>query len=95
MRAVPGQPGEATLEMAHRRLKVPPPKMALKTDTLTGGWILQGAAHHVLVSEERQQVIDLIRRSGTPLSCRVLASELGKTIEAIRKCVQRMVVFDN
>jgi hypothetical protein len=91
MRAVPGQKGEATLEIAHRRLKVPPPKMALKTDTLTGGWILHGDAHQLLVSEERQQIIEIIRQAGQPLSCRVMASELGKKVEAIRKCVQRMV----
>jgi hypothetical protein len=65
--------------------------MALKTDPLTGGWTLQGDAHHVLLSEERQQIIELIRHAGQPLSCRVMAIELEKTVEAIRKCVQRMV----
>jgi biotin operon repressor len=91
MRAVPGQKGQATLEIAHRRLKVPPPTLALKTDPRTGAWILQGDAHQALVSEERQRVMDLIRQSGQPLSCRVIASELGKTVDAVRKCVQRMV----
>jgi hypothetical protein len=86
-----GTPQEATLEVTHRRLKHTPPKMVLKTDTRTGGWTLLGDAHHVLVSEERQQIIELIRHAGQPLSCRVMAIGLGKTVEAIRKCVQRMV----
>jgi hypothetical protein len=79
------------LEVTHRRLKHTPPKMALKTDPRTGGWTLLGDAHQVLVSEERQQIIEIIRQAGTPLSCRVMALELGKKVEAIRKCVQRMV----
>jgi hypothetical protein len=86
-----GTPQEATLEVTHRRLKHAPLKMAVKTDTRTGGWTLLGDAHQVLVSEERQQIIEIIRQAGKPLSCRVMALELEKKVEAIRKCVQRMV----
>jgi hypothetical protein len=56
-----------------------------------GGWTLLGDAHQVLISEERQQIIEIIRQAGRPLSCRVMALELEKKVDAIRKCVQRMV----
>jgi hypothetical protein len=90
-----GTPQEATLEVTHRRLKHTPPKMVLKTDTLTGGWTLLGDAHQVLLSEERQQIIEIIRQAGKPLSCREISLELDKKIDAIRKCVQRMVKSDH
>jgi hypothetical protein len=90
MKAVPGHPGEATLEVSHRRLKVSPPKMALKTDTRTGGWALLGEAKQVLLSEERQAIIDLMAQSNAPVSYKLVALELSKPVDAVRMCMGRM-----
>jgi hypothetical protein len=90
MKAVPGSPGEATLEVSHRRLKVSPPKMALKTDSLTGGWTLVGDAKQVLLSEERQAIIDTLAQSNAPVSYKAVAATLGKPVDAVRMCMVRM-----
>jgi hypothetical protein len=90
MKAVHGSPGEATLEVSHRRLKVSPPKMALKTDNVTGGWMLLGDAKRALLTGTRQKIVELLQSHKTPMSPKLIAEYLEKPYGSIKEMLSQM-----
>lgn len=55
-----------------------------------GTWIILGAAHEVGRTNERQAILETIRGHDNPLSAREISDLLGKSYDAVRKCLTRM-----
>jgi hypothetical protein len=56
----------------------------------TGTWVILGNAHEVGRSDERQAILDVLRRHDKPLSPREVSDILGKNHPAVRQCLIRM-----
>lgn len=55
-----------------------------------GTWELLGEADEVGRTNERQAILDTLRSHGKPLTAREISDILGKSYEAVRKCLTRM-----
>jgi hypothetical protein len=56
----------------------------------TGQWELLGNAAEVGRTDERQQILDVLKNHPNPLTVREISDILGKNYEAVRKCLARM-----
>jgi hypothetical protein len=79
---------DCTLEIAHKDLEIDT-KHAIRHDP-SCGWRLLGEAKAVLLSEERQSVIDLLLEAGKPLHYKAIAADLGKKEGTAKKLVWEM-----
>jgi AAA domain len=79
---------DCTLEIAHKDLELDA-KHAIRHDP-DGGWMLLGDANAVLLSAERQSVIDLLLEAGKPMHYKAMAGELGKKEGTTKKLVWEM-----
>ena len=57
----------------------------------SGTWKIVGAAHEVAKTDERQIILDTLRDAAKPLSSREVSDLTGKSYEAIRRTITRMV----
>lgn len=64
---------------------------AFEFDRDSGTWRIVGAAHEIAKTDERQIILDCLRASANPLSAREISDILGKSYDAIRRTVTRMV----
>jgi hypothetical protein len=80
--------GDCTLEIAHKDLEVDT-KHAIRLDPYCG-WRLLGEAKAVLLSEERQAVIDLLLEAGKAMHYKAIAADLGKKEGTTKKLVWEM-----
>ncbi|MEO5355048.1 MAG: AAA family ATPase [Magnetococcus sp. XQGC-1] len=65
--------------------------LAISHDTATGAWSVLGDAMAVCHGEERQEVIGFLQEAAGARTAREIATGLGRTLEATRKLVRRMV----
>jgi hypothetical protein len=79
---------DCTLEIAHKDLEVDT-KHAIRLDPYCG-WRLLGEAKAVLLSEERQAVINLLLEAGKPMHYKAIAADLGKKEGTTKKLVWEM-----
>jgi hypothetical protein len=79
---------DCTLEIAHKDIEIDT-KHALRHDPYCG-WLLLGDAKAVLLSEERQAVIDLLLDAGKPMHYKAIAADLGKKEGTAKKLVWEM-----
>jgi len=79
---------DCTLEIAHKDIEIDT-KHAIKHDPY-GGWMLLGDANTVLLSEERQSVVDLLLEGGKPMHYKAIAADLGKKEGTTKKLVWEM-----
>ena len=64
---------------------------AFEFDRDNGTWRIVGAAHEIAKTDERQIILDVLRQSANPLSAREVSDLTGKSYEAIRRTITRMV----
>ena len=79
---------DCTLEIAHKDIEIDT-KHAITHDP-HGGWMLLGDAKTVLLSEERQSVVDLLLEAGKPMHYKAIAVDLGKKEGTTKKLVWEM-----
>lgn len=79
---------DATLYIRGR--DVPEADHALSFDAATCAWTLLGDADTYRVSEERQQILDLLREAISPMSPKHIAEALGKKDGAVRYLLHKM-----
>jgi hypothetical protein len=79
---------DCTLEIAHKDIEIDT-KHAIRHDPYCG-WRLLGDAKSVLLSEERQSVIDLLLEAGKPMHYKAMAADLGKKEGTTKKLVWEM-----
>jgi hypothetical protein len=79
---------DCTLEIAHKDIEIDT-KHAIKHDPYCG-WMLLGDAKTVLLSEERQSVVDLLLEAGKPTHYKAIAADLGKKEGTTKKLVWEM-----
>jgi hypothetical protein len=80
--------GDCTLEIAHKDLEIDT-KHALRQDP-SCGWRFLGEAKAVLLSEERQAVIDLLLEAGKPMHYKAIAADIRKKEGTAKKLVWEM-----
>src|SRR5882724_2767367 len=66
-------------------------RKALRFDTETMKWEILGEADQVWRSQQRTDIIDLLRKEGMSMQPADIAYELGKSSTAVRKTLSRMV----
>lgn len=66
-------------------------ELALKFDTLTMSWQILGEAEEYRLSEERRQIIQVLKENGGPLSPKEIALALGRPYGAVAKLLHVMV----
>jgi hypothetical protein len=71
---------DATLLVVHRDLEEER-EHALKTDPLTGGWTMLGAAADYRLSPQRQAILDVLRQAEGPMSPKEIGLALGRQDE--------------
>lgn len=64
---------------------------ALEFNRDNGTWRIVGAAHEIAKTDERQIILDTLRDAANPLSAREVSDLTGKSYEAIRRTITRMV----
>lgn len=84
------QPGKADAALYVRGRDVPEADHALTFDPDTCLWNLLGDASEYRLSEERRQIIDLLRLADEPLPPRKIAEAIGKKDGATRKLLYTM-----
>ncbi|MEO5355252.1 MAG: helicase RepA family protein [Magnetococcus sp. XQGC-1] len=82
--------GDVTLLVTGRNIEYEL-NLAIRHDTATGAWSVLGDAIAVCHSEERQEVIGFLQETAGARTAREIATGLGRTLEATRKLVRRMV----
>lgn len=55
-----------------------------------GTWEIVGPSHEIARSDERQLILDLLRKSGTSMKVNEVSKALGKTNDTIRQSLTRM-----
>ncbi|MEM2932470.1 MAG: AAA family ATPase [Nitrososphaerota archaeon] len=65
-------------------------ELALEFSPETGLWRLVGSAQEYRLSQERKQIIDLIRQTGRPMGPKEIAEALGKSIINVKKLLSLM-----
>jgi len=65
-------------------------ELALSFDNLTMSWQILGSAQEYRLSQERQEILELLREAGRPLSPKEVAAALGKPYTAIAQLLYRM-----
>jgi Fe2+ or Zn2+ uptake regulation protein len=72
---------DAVLTITHRDIETDEGQYeyALKSDQETGGWSLMGDAAKYRMSQQQQEIYDVLKHASTPMSPKAIALELGKT----------------
>lgn len=85
------QPGKADAAMYIRGRDVPEADHALTFDAVTCTWTMLGDAGEYRLSEERREILDILRAADEPLPPRRIAEALNKKDGAVRKLLYTMV----
>ena len=74
---------DAVLTITHRDIETDEGQYeyALKSDQETGGWSLMGDAAKYKMSQQQQEIRDVLEQASTPMSPKSIAMALGKTDE--------------
>lgn len=65
-------------------------ELALKWDKETYQWIIIGDAEEHRLSQERREIVDLLRKVGVPMTSKEIAEALNRKYGAVRKMVSEM-----
>jgi hypothetical protein len=81
---------DATLVIDGRDIE-DPAELALRWDADIASWSLMGDAEEYRMSEERRDIVQLLRRVGEPLGPKDIAQMLGRNYGAVRVMLLEMV----
>jgi len=81
---------DATLMVDGRDIEEPS-ELALRWDADIASWSLMGDAEEYRMSEERRDIVNLLRRVGEPLGPKEIAQMLGRNYGAVRVMLSEMV----
>ena len=81
---------DATLHIDGRDVEEPA-ELALRWDADIASWSLMGDAEEFRISEERREIVDLLRRIGEPLGPKEIAQMLERSYGAVRVMLPEMV----
>jgi AAA domain len=81
---------DATLMVDGRDIEEPS-ELALRWDADIASWSLMGDAEEFRMSEERRDIVNLLRRVGEPLGPKDIAQVLGRNYGAVRVMLSEMV----
>jgi len=80
---------DATLVVDGRDIEEPS-ELALRWDAAIASWSLMGDAEEFRMSEERREIVDLLRRVGEELGPKEIAQMLGRSYGAVRVMLPEM-----
>jgi AAA domain-containing protein len=81
---------DATLVIDGRDIEEPT-ELALRWEADIASWTLMGDAEEYRMSEERREIVNLLRRVGEPLGPKDIAQMLGRNYGAVRVMLSEMV----
>ena len=84
----PSSPSDATLHFVSKDAE--PAELALRFDNSIMGWSYQGEASDIADTDERQDILDLLRKEGA-LKPGEIADKLGKKQSAISRLLKKMI----
>ncbi len=89
LKRTPSGPADAVLHFVSKDAE--PAEIALRFDKDIMGWCYQGEVCDLADTDERQEILDLLRKEAQPMTTGNIAEGLGKKTQAISNLLTRML----